>query len=165
MELSGNVWERLVTVAAQDSTNTVTNAGLFDRDRHGDGLLGDDGQANVATWPGPNALGSNYRGGNWTRPDDWARVGDRQFAGSTIPDRTSHRGIRGAAHRLARHRQESIRHTAARMTATRGFTSRRPRQRGLLPGAGLGRERRATPPTSPSRTRPRRRPATPWSRP
>ncbi len=96
MELSGNVWERLVTVAAQDSSGTVTNAGLFDRDRHGDGVLGDDGQANVATWPGPNALGSNYRGGNWTRPDDWARVGDRQFGGSTIPDRTSHRGIRGA---------------------------------------------------------------------
>ncbi len=95
MEMSGNVWERCITVAEQDA-GQPTNAGLFDGNRNGDGTLDSLGNHDVPTWPNStDVLGSNYRGGNWSRPAEWAAVSDRQYGGTAIPGRTSHRGIRG----------------------------------------------------------------------
>lgn len=95
MEMSGNVWERCITVAEFDNT-LPTNASLFDRNRNGDGDLDSLGNHNVATWPNSaDVLGSNFRGGNWSRPAEWAAVSDRQYGGQAIAGRTSHRGIRG----------------------------------------------------------------------
>jgi formylglycine-generating enzyme required for sulfatase activity len=95
MEMSGNVWERCVTVAEQDA-GLPTNAGLFDGNRNGDGVLDSLGNHDVLTWPNStDVLGSNYRGGNWSRPAEWAAVSDRQYGGAAIAGRTSHRSIRG----------------------------------------------------------------------
>jgi formylglycine-generating enzyme required for sulfatase activity len=95
MEMSGNCWERCVTVAAFDF-GLPTNAGLFDYTRNGDGSLTANGDHDVATWPNStDVLGSNYRGGNWSRQREWATVADRTYGGNAIPGRTSHRSIRG----------------------------------------------------------------------
>jgi len=95
MELSGNCWERCITVAERDGA-VATNAGLFDLNNNGDGELDANGDQNVPTWPSPaNALGSNYRGGNWSRQREWASVSDRTYGGFGDPTRTSHRSIRG----------------------------------------------------------------------
>jgi formylglycine-generating enzyme required for sulfatase activity len=95
MELSGNCWERCITVAALDGT-TPTSAGLFDLNRNGNGELDANGDHDVATWPNAtDAHGSNYRGGNWSRQREWAAVSDRTYGGFGDPTRTSHRSIRG----------------------------------------------------------------------
>ncbi|UOG76497.1 hypothetical protein MTX78_07825 [Hymenobacter tibetensis] len=94
MEMTANCWERCVTVAAQDG-GRPTNAGLFDGSP-GDGALAATGEHNQLTWPNStDVLGSNFRGGNWSRPDSWAAVSDRRYGGSALADRTSHRSIRG----------------------------------------------------------------------
>lgn len=96
MELSGNVWERCVTVAELEDTGQPTNAAAFDRNQNGDGALDAFGDHNVPTWPNSTDVrGSNFRGGNWSRPFEWAAVSDRIYGGSAIAGRTSHRGIRG----------------------------------------------------------------------
>ncbi|HEX8427597.1 hypothetical protein [Hymenobacter sp.] len=94
MEMTANCWERCVTVAGQDA-GRPTSAGLFDG-RPGDGALAANGDHNQLTWPNStDVLGSNFRGGNWSRPDTWATVSDRRYGGSAIADRTGHRSIRG----------------------------------------------------------------------
>lgn len=56
-ELSGNVWEMCVAISPENQ--------LFD-DSNGDGLLTDDGNANVNNWPNPEtAVGAIYKGGGW----------------------------------------------------------------------------------------------------
>ncbi|MCK9616830.1 MAG: SUMF1/EgtB/PvdO family nonheme iron enzyme [Lentimicrobiaceae bacterium] len=55
MEMSGNVWERAVTVG-----NAIGRA--FDG-THGDGVLDEAGNANVSTWPTYSGVG--FRGGAW----------------------------------------------------------------------------------------------------
>ena len=96
LEMSGNCWERCVTVAEQDG-GQPTNAGAFDLTQNGDGQLDATGEHNVPTWPNSTDVrGSNFRGGNWSRPAEWAAVSDRQYGGQAIAGRTSHRGIRGA---------------------------------------------------------------------
>lgn len=95
LELSGNVWERCVTVADSDAF-LPTNAAAFSSLVHGDGLLDAQGNHDVGTWPNSTDVrGSNFRGGNWSRPAEWAAVSDRQYGGSAVAGRTSHRGIRG----------------------------------------------------------------------
>ena len=95
MEMSGNCWERTVTVAEFDN-GQPTNAGAFDYNQNGDGRLTAAGDHDVPTWPNAtDVLGSNFRGGNWSRPAEWAAVSDRQYGASAIAGRTSHRGIRG----------------------------------------------------------------------
>jgi len=87
MELSGNVWERPVTVG------NVTGRQFLNI--HGNGLLNDNGDADVSTWPGVSSTGSGFRGGNWFRGTFRLRVADRFYANTPIDNRTSHRGIRG----------------------------------------------------------------------
>ena len=94
MEMTSNCWERCITVAAQDGSQ-LTNASLFDG-RPGDGALAANGDHNQLTWPNStDVLGSNFRGGNWSRPNVWAAVSDRRYGGGAIADRTGHRSIRG----------------------------------------------------------------------
>lgn len=93
MELSGNVWERAVSVGS-DEGRLFTGA-------NGDGDLSSNGNANVAAWPGlvdgevTLALGSGYRGGNWAGGNQFLPVSDRNFATNTATDRFFHFGIRG----------------------------------------------------------------------
>jgi len=55
MELSGNLWERPVTLG---NTDGRAFTGL-----NGDGELTTDGNADVTNWPGTGASGSGFRGG------------------------------------------------------------------------------------------------------
>lgn len=80
MDLSGNVWERVVSVG-------FTAAHPFDG-RHGDGELSGDGNATVANWPGASgainevtaATGAGFRGGSWFTPAAELRTSDRFWA-------------------------------------------------------------------------------------
>ncbi len=90
MELSGNVWERVVTLANAVGRNFT---GV-----HGDGELsksaGTEGNANVASWPGTNALGSGLRGGAWKDEPKLLRAADRACAATADAQRVNHYGFR-----------------------------------------------------------------------
>ena len=88
MELSGNVWERVVTVANSDG-RAFTGA-------HGDGALDTNGRANVSNWPSSTtAAGSGLRGGSWNAVSTAARVSDRSNAANAVTARASDYGGRG----------------------------------------------------------------------
>ena len=82
MELSGNVWERCVTVGHA--------AGLAFRGTHGDGVLSANGHATNSDWPGctggeitgarNGATGAGFRGGGWDQPSSRMRVSNRSHA-------------------------------------------------------------------------------------
>lgn len=100
MELSGNVYERCVTVADLDQSSNTTNAGQFDGS-HGDGALSTSGYATNSTWPGydgvgevKGALGAGFRGGDWSYVESFARVSDRCCAGHTDKSRKANYGFR-----------------------------------------------------------------------
>ena len=84
MELSGNVWERTVS---------VTN-GRFFTGMHGDGTLLANGNADAADWPGTNASGAGERGGNWYEAASNARASDRYLAAIVYAKRDLNRGGR-----------------------------------------------------------------------
>ena len=90
MELSGNVWERSVTIASAGGGFT----GL-----HGDGNLDATGNANVTAWPGTGASGAGFRGGNWYDGATCARASDR-FSAAYVDSGSEHRygwrGVRAA---------------------------------------------------------------------
>jgi formylglycine-generating enzyme required for sulfatase activity len=89
LELSGNLWERPVTVGNGEGRAFVGT--------HGDGALDPQGNANVASWPGATAVGAGFRGGHWDRSDvDYLRVSYRDGAASANADRYSAFGWRGA---------------------------------------------------------------------
>jgi formylglycine-generating enzyme required for sulfatase activity len=87
MEMSGNLWERAVTIANVDGRN-------FDG-THGNGWLSTDGFANTLTWPGSTAVGSGFRGGVWNVVASSLRVSDRVVAANADAVRFSVRGFRG----------------------------------------------------------------------
>ena len=88
MELSGNVWERVVTVANSDG-RAFTGA-------HGDGVVDSDGRADVSGWPASTtAVGSGLRGGSWNAASTAARVSDRSSAATVDTARASDYGGRG----------------------------------------------------------------------
>jgi hypothetical protein len=88
MELSGNLWERVVTVANSD--------GLAFTGEHGDGALDSNGRANVTNWPSPTtASGAGLRGGSWNAASTNARVSDRSSAATIDTSRASDYGGRG----------------------------------------------------------------------
>ena len=92
MELSGNLWERSVTVG--NSTGR-SFAGRY----HGNGALDSSGNPNVSTWPGTGAGGAGFRGGNWLNGSSVPRLADRQLAAysNTSNNRTfGGRGVRAA---------------------------------------------------------------------
>jgi len=78
MEMSGNLWERTVTVG-NATGRTFTGA-------HGNGSLSVNGHADVTAWPGltsgevTGATGSGLRGSQWYSITMYLRVSDRSFA-------------------------------------------------------------------------------------
>jgi formylglycine-generating enzyme required for sulfatase activity len=86
MELSGNLWERSVTI--ENATGRAF-AGT-----HGDGVLTSSGDANTATFPGTDAIGAGWRGGAWSHDTIYLRVSDRNGAGNSEASRNSYLGFR-----------------------------------------------------------------------
>jgi formylglycine-generating enzyme required for sulfatase activity len=81
MEMSGNVWERVVSLG--NTSGSAFNGTL------GDGTITSLGLANQATWPSPTtALGTGYKGGAWNTygPNGQEIVSYRTF--STTADAT-----------------------------------------------------------------------------
>ena len=92
MELSGNLWERAVTVGNATGRDFT---GL-----HGNGALSTNGHANETAWPGltsgevTGATGSGFRGGAWHNDASDMRVSDRNYAAYTITNRNNNYGFR-----------------------------------------------------------------------
>ena len=93
LELSGNVWERAVTVG-----NSPGRA--FEGRYHGNGVLDSSGDPNVTSWPAPTyAEGAGFRGGGWDSLAVLARLSDRDYAayaGTTRDTGYGGRGVRSA---------------------------------------------------------------------
>jgi formylglycine-generating enzyme required for sulfatase activity len=93
MEMSGNVWERAVTIGNADGRGFT---GV-----QGNGSLSVNGHANQTSWPGlissevTGASGSGFRGGVFYTNNQAARVSDRTSGATTSTDRHSSRGFRG----------------------------------------------------------------------
>lgn len=88
MELSGNVWERAVTVG--NSTGRS-----FEGRYHGNGALNSSGDANVSTWPGTNAVGAGFRGGTYRSGSSVLRLSSRINAADALSFRFLDFGGRG----------------------------------------------------------------------
>ena len=88
MDMSGNMWERVVTVG--NSTGR-TFTGI-----HGNGALDVNGLADPLYWPSSTtALGVGLRGGSWTSSASWLPVSDASFKIYTVITRTNEMGGRG----------------------------------------------------------------------
>jgi formylglycine-generating enzyme required for sulfatase activity len=93
MELSGNLWERPVTVG-NATGRAFTGV-------HGNGALSANGHANETAWPGltsgevTSATGSGFRGGHWSSVATLMRASDRFYAALTGTARDSIFGFRG----------------------------------------------------------------------
>jgi formylglycine-generating enzyme required for sulfatase activity len=104
MELSGNLWERPVTVGVSQGRSFLGT--------HGDGLLTTtasyEGNATNTDWPGIDATpargvtgsttpyGSGSRGGSWNGSYTYARVSDRYYAAYANSSRSYNYGARCA---------------------------------------------------------------------
>ena len=86
MELSGNQYERAVTIGH------AVGRGFMGSD--GDGQLSANGEATNSDWPPRTALGSGFRGGGWNATASNSRVSDRFIAVTTGPNRTDNDGFR-----------------------------------------------------------------------
>jgi formylglycine-generating enzyme required for sulfatase activity len=93
MELSGNLWEQVVSIGSVVGRN-FTGA-------NGDGNLTALGHANVLNWPGlisgavTGAAGSGWRGGDWATALVYHRVSDRTNAAYANNVRNVSLGFRG----------------------------------------------------------------------
>lgn len=93
MELSGNVSERVVTMA--------TPAGSAFTGLHGNGVIGNNGNGTQVYWPGANngevvnANGTGFRGGSWFGGDSYLYVSDRTDATTVSNIRNFDFGGRG----------------------------------------------------------------------
>jgi formylglycine-generating enzyme required for sulfatase activity len=100
MELSGNVWERTVSLGRVEGRDF--------QGTHGDGVLGTEegheGNATNTDWPGympgegvSGAAGSGFRGGSWMEAGaESLRISDRSRASTTSTARLPDAGGRGA---------------------------------------------------------------------
>ena len=97
LDLSGNLWEKTVTVAHS------TGRGFTGM--HGDGILSVIGNANVGLWPGfidgveevTGATGAGFRGGSWFHAGANSQVSDRFAAANPETSRNQRDiGWRGA---------------------------------------------------------------------
>lgn len=87
MEMSGNLLEHFVTVGNPN--------GRAFTGKHGDGLLGSTGYANVDNWPGQSSNGGGFRGGYWYYYGWYLRISERSGAAGTDPNRYDSDGGRG----------------------------------------------------------------------
>jgi formylglycine-generating enzyme required for sulfatase activity len=88
LELSGNVWERNVTLGHADGRAFT---GL-----HGNGLLTFDGLANVTNWPTASGAGIGFRGGSWSTSNSSLAIANRARAATITAGRENNSGGRGA---------------------------------------------------------------------
>jgi formylglycine-generating enzyme required for sulfatase activity len=97
MEMSGNLWEKPVTLA--------NPAGRRFKGTHGDGALTKDGFADISNWPGyagsknSGVAGAGSRGGSWYTNATHLRISGRQkggFAGAYRINTTGFRCVRSA---------------------------------------------------------------------
>lgn len=90
MEMSGNLWERTVTLG---STTGRDFTGV-----HGNGTLSTAGYADISTWPGfvttevTTATGSGLRGGSFT--DNYMNISNRELGSLEWSDRFQNDGFR-----------------------------------------------------------------------
>jgi formylglycine-generating enzyme required for sulfatase activity len=92
-DLSGNVWERPVTVGNSSGRS-------FQGKTHGDGNLDTNGNANQSNWPSTTATGVGFRGGSWTSFAVRSTLSDRNIGAYIIDYREFNwggRGVRSAA--------------------------------------------------------------------
>jgi formylglycine-generating enzyme required for sulfatase activity len=88
MEMSGNLWERVIVTTNPSGT---AFAGVL-----GDGALTVIGDANQATWPSPTtAIGVGNRGGDYVNPAAFSRISDRASVGTPDAARQYNLGGRG----------------------------------------------------------------------
>jgi formylglycine-generating enzyme required for sulfatase activity len=93
MDLSGNVWERTVSVGNATGRN-------FTAPIHGNGLLTNDGFCDNATWPGfstdkvSGSTGAGFRGGVWDRTSIFLRASGRRSASNAATERRDSDGFR-----------------------------------------------------------------------
>ena len=86
MELTGNVYERVISVGNPEG-RAFTGA-------HGDGALDVAGDASTAGWPtGDEGIG--FRGGSYANPSRFLRLADRFDGASVISSGNSRLGFRG----------------------------------------------------------------------
>ncbi|CAH8283787.1 formylglycine-generating enzyme required for sulfatase activity [Mariniflexile fucanivorans] len=86
MELSGNLYERLITVGNPEGRAFTAT--------HGNGIISAAGLANVSSWPTTNT-GIGYRGGSFFNGSDYIRVSDRYDAASVLEGSNNRLGFRG----------------------------------------------------------------------
>ena len=88
MEMSGNVWETVVTTG-----NTQGRA--FNGLNHGNGIIGSTGNSTVAGWPAiADGVGTGVRGGGHTNPTLRLRTSSRNLSNINIAPRFSDVGGR-----------------------------------------------------------------------
>lgn len=87
MDMTGNLWERHVTIG--------NATGRLFTGIHGNGMLNSSGDADVLYWPGTDAIGSGQRGGDFRLNTTWLRLSDRGSASETFAGRLERIGIRG----------------------------------------------------------------------
>ncbi|MBC3759513.1 SUMF1/EgtB/PvdO family nonheme iron enzyme [Hyunsoonleella sp. SJ7] len=86
MELSGNVYERCISVGNPEGRSFT---GV-----HGDGVLATSGLANASNWPVGNE-GWGYRGGSYPNATTFIRVSDRNDAANSFSGTNGRIGFRG----------------------------------------------------------------------
>lgn len=85
MELTGNMWERIITLA--NSTGRIFTG------CHGDGSLSEGGDANVPNWPNTDSIGAGFIGGASNYTGDF-EISNRLAAGYVNADRYFSYGFR-----------------------------------------------------------------------
>lgn len=85
MDLSGNLYERLVTCGTPGGRAFVPN--------HGDGTLTIGGESNVSNWHGPGD--GSYRGASYINRSDFLRVSDRTDGANPANINNGRIGFRG----------------------------------------------------------------------
>ena len=89
MELSGNLYERCVSVGTAQGRNFT---GV-----HGNGIISSTGNGTAINWPNnTTGDGYSYRGGSWLNGSDFIRVSDRFDGASVIASGNNRLGFRAA---------------------------------------------------------------------
>jgi formylglycine-generating enzyme required for sulfatase activity len=87
LDLSGNVWERAISVGHPD--------GRAFNGSHGNGILSNSGEADCQSWPGASASGVGFRGGDWDNNSTGLRTSNRVSASLFFNSRGNGDGGRG----------------------------------------------------------------------
>ena len=87
MELSGNLYERCVSVG--------NPRGRLFNGNHGNGIISSTGNSTASFWPNfTTGEGFSFRGGGWFNAANFLRVSDRFDGASIIPGASSRIGVR-----------------------------------------------------------------------